>query len=90
MWTGWNSKIFAADNTFPQVWYLPQINASSTSRSVELETMKRSLKIAHEANRQSICVTYDLAIAKMAMQLQYEEKPMFNKIFIALGSSILK
>ena len=29
---------------------------------------------------------YDLAIAKLAMQIQAEEKPTFDKIFISLGS----
>jgi len=48
--------------------------------------MKRSLKIADEANRESICITYDLAIAKMAMQIQFEGKPKFKRIFVVLGA----
>ena len=32
------------------------------------------------------CLTYDLAIAKMAYLIQSEEKPKFENIFIALGA----
>ena len=31
-------------------------------------------------------VTYDLAIAKIAMQMQHEENPKYDGVFIALGS----
>lgn len=31
-------------------------------------------------------MTYDLAIAKMAMQIQEKEKPKFDKIFVNLGA----
>ena len=48
--------------------------------------MKRSLRIASEGQKENIFVTYDLAIAKLAMQIQAEEKPTFDKIFISLGS----
>ena len=48
--------------------------------------MRRSLKIASESQKEYISVTYDLAIAKLAMQIQAEEKPAFDKIFISLGS----
>ena len=34
----------------------------------------------------SIAVTYDLAIAKIAMQLQAEESPKYVKVFVAMGS----
>ena len=80
MWTGWNSTGKEEEKFKQQVWYLPQINASPTSRSVVVETMKRSLEMAYEAGRDSISVTYDLAIAKIALQIQAEEKPHFDKI----------
>ena len=48
--------------------------------------MRRSLRIASEGQKENISVTYDLAIAKLAMQIQAEEKPTFDKIFISLGS----
>ena len=42
--------------------------------------------IASESQKENNSVTYDLAIAKLAMQIQAEEKPIFDKIFISLGS----
>ena len=39
-----------------------------------------------ECEKQCIVVTYDLAIAKMDYQIQSEEKPKFDSIFIALGA----
>ena len=55
------------------------------SHAVVVETLKKSLRIAAECEKQCIVVTYDLAIAKMTYQIQSEEKPKFDSIFIALG-----
>ena len=70
--------------------YLPQINQSPKSTSVVAETVRRSLRIASEGQKENISVTYDLAIAKLAMQIQAEEKPTVNKIFSSLGSFYLE
>ena len=48
--------------------------------------MKTAQKLAEESGKQEIAITYDLAIAKMALQIQAEEFPRFNNIFISLGS----
>ena len=86
MWVGWNAMIVPHDKRLHKIWYLPQINESPTSNAVVAETMKRSLCIASESGKQSITVTYDLAIAKLAMQIQSEEQPVFDNVFVALGS----
>ena len=86
MWAGWNAHRTSKREDTQKIWYLPQINASPTSCSVVQETMKKSQDIAKEAQRNSICVTYDLAIAKLAMQIQSEETPRFDYVFVALGS----
>ena len=46
------------------------MNESPKSTSVVAETLKRSQKVPEESNKYSISVTYDLAIAKVPMQLQ--------------------
>ena len=57
--------------------------------------LKRSQKVTEECNKNSISVTYDLAMAKVAMQLQAEEKltyDMFSSIldrFTSLVHSFL-
>ena len=86
MWVGWNAKYSPQNKSTQKIWYLPQINQSPTSTWVVAETMRRSLRIASEGQKENISVMYDLAIAKLAMQIQAEEKPTFDKIFISLGS----
>lgn len=87
MWTGWNSLSTPKDSLPQQrVLYLPQINASPTTADVVMETMQRSLRIADECDQQYISVTYDLAIAKIALSIQAAERPRFNKLFIQLGA----
>lgn len=78
MWVGWNAMSIPRDEHLHKIWYLPHINQSPTSNAVVVETMKRSLRVAVESGKQSIAVTYDLAIAKLAMQIQAEEKPTFD------------
>ena len=86
LWPGWNAKISEALQYTRKMWYLPQINQSPTNHSVVAETMRRSLEIAAEAQKTSIAVTYDLAIAKIVMQIQHEETPKYDGVFIALES----
>ena len=88
MWIGWNSFFHIPENRDKKqsVWYLPQINLSPTSYTVVAETLKRSLQIANESKRDSLCVTFDLAIAKMAIKIQQEESPTYDRLFINFGA----
>ena len=88
MWTGWNSTQISVPKAGSQqkVWYLQQINQSPTSKTVVVETLNRALKIAKECNLQTIPVTFDLAIAKVAYQIQATESPKYDNIFINLGA----
>ena len=69
-----------------KIWYLPQINLSPTSASAVAETMRRTLRTASEGQKEHISVTCDLALVKLAMKIQAEEKPTFDRLFISLGS----
>lgn len=87
MWVGYNCLISNNGNNPKQVVsYLTPINLSPTNTSVVLETMEQSLKFC-ELKQSCIRVTYDLAIAKVALQIQSTEAPKFDKIFIHLGPS---
>ncbi|XP_032781198.2 uncharacterized protein LOC116919333, partial [Daphnia magna] len=66
--------------------YLPQLNISPTSNSAMLETLKMSKRLAKECNQKYFSVTYDLAISKMALTIQAEEKPEYDCLFIHPGS----
>ena len=54
------------------------------------EIIKRAQKIAEESRKQEICVTYNLGISKIALQLQKEEAPKFHNDFVALGGFHIK
>lgn len=85
MWIGFNSRIYNSDSSEQIISYLTPINASPTSTSIVLKTMLQSQKIAEELQQPSIQVTYDLAIAKIALQIQATETPKFDNLFIHLG-----
>ena len=38
-----------------------------------------------ECGKREMALTHDLAIAKMTREIQIEEAPTFNKIFVTLG-----
>ena len=84
-WIGWNSIVTPTHEHIHQVWYLSQISVSITQHSVVAEMMNRSLKVAMEAGKTSIAIIYDLAIAKVAMQIQSQESPKYDQLFINLG-----
>ena len=69
-----------------EIFYLPQINQSPTSTAFFAETLKRALKFADHFKKESVAVTYDLAITKTAMQMQATETPTYDKVFVALGA----
>lgn len=85
MWIGANNLIYEDKSNQQQVCYLTTINQSPTHAAVVRETMLRSLKAAEELGEEYMQVTYDLGIAKIAMQIQATEKPSFDKVFIHLG-----
>ena len=90
LWVGWNAKIKNEHDVCQNIWYLPQIEMSPTSNTAVLHTMKVAQSMAKEMNKSQIAVTYDLAIAKLAMQIQAEESPKFDNLFIFWGSSTQK
>lgn len=86
MWVWFNSNIVNDRSVKQKVSYLTPINISPTNISVVFETMCQSRKIAEECSQQYIQVTHDLAIAKVAYQIQCTENPQFNYLFIHLGA----
>lgn len=85
MWAGFNSKIIEDESCMQRVSYLTPINESPTNNAVVLETMVQSQKIAEELGQTYMQVTYDLAVAKPAWQIQSMEKPRFDNLFIHTG-----
>ena len=48
--------------------------------------MKWAHQLAVECRKYEITLTYNLAIAKMTMEIQIKEAPSIDKIFVTLGS----
>lgn len=86
MWLGYNCKIGIDESKIQTVEYLSPINESPTSLAVVQETLNIAKEVAKNCNQQQIIATYDLAIAKLAMQIQHTKKPEFDNIFINLGA----
>lgn len=86
MWLGFNCLLSHDRSSTQIVEYLPPINASPTSYVIVNETLEMANEIAKQCQQDHIIVTYDLAIAKMAMQIQENEKPKFDNIFVNLGA----
>lgn len=85
MWVGFNSLIVENKHPLQRISYLPQIEASPTRHDVVNETLQRTLRLKEECGQKYISVTYDLAIAKVALCIQSMESPKYDSIFIQLG-----
>ncbi len=85
MWTGWNSLITEDKLPKQKIMYMENLNLPPTRLDVVAETLRISQRVAHECQDEFIAVHYDLAVAKPAMQIQVEEAPRFDNIFICFG-----
>ena len=86
MWHGWNSLKEVDINPQQKVFYMQHIKLPPTRNDVVKETLRRSQIVASECNEPYALVTYDLAVAKIAKQIQATEKPLFDNVFIMFGS----
>ena len=86
MWHGWNSLKEVDINPQQKVFYMQHIKLPPTRNDVVKETLMRSQIVASECNEPYALVTYDLAVAKIAKQIQATEKPLFDNVFIMFGS----
>ena len=82
MWVGFNNLIYDDTTSKQRVSYLTTVNLSPSNKAVVRHTMLKGLQVAEERNENYMQITYDLAIAKIALQIQCEEKPLFDKLFI--------
>lgn len=85
MWVGFNCKVLKENSPQQKIFYLAPINMSPTKSPVVYETLRQCQQIAAECNQAVIMVTYDLAIAIIAMRIRCTEKPLFDNVFVNLG-----
>lgn len=86
MWRGWNSLV--CNDPLPKqvIGYMENIELPPTRLDVVRETMTRSQRVATECGEKYTVVTYDLAIAKPALQIQAQESPQFDNVFVCFGT----
>ena len=68
------------------MFYIQHTKLPPTRNDVVKETLRQSEIVASECNEPYALVTYDLAVAKIAKQIQATEKPLFDNVFIMFGS----
>ena len=86
LWTGWNSRVTEDILPLQKIVYMENIAHPSTRLDVVAETMRKSQAVAEECGEQYAVVTYDLAIAKPALQIQNQESPTYDNVFICFGA----
>ena len=86
MWAAWNSLITKDSLPRQTIGYLQNISLPPTRLDVVAETMRVAQRVASECNEKYAVVTYDLAIAKPASQIQVTESPLFDNVFIMFGA----
>ena len=86
MWIGWNSRLTKDHLLQQKIGYMDNLSLPPTRLDVVAETMKISRNVAAECGQQFAIVHYDVAVAKPALQIQDEESPMYDNVFICFGA----
>ena len=86
LWTGWNCLVTEDQLPLQRIGYMENINHPPTQLDVIVETLCISQKVAEECGEKYAIVTYDLAIAKPALQIQSQESPTYDNVFICFGA----
>ena len=86
MWQAWNSLVYTDGLPQQKIGYLENIEHPSTQYNVIKLTLEKSLNVLEECGQDYLAVTYDLATAKLAIRIQEQESPRFNKLFVLLGN----
>ena len=69
-------------NPQQKVFYIQHIKLPKTRNDVVKDTLRQSQIVASKCNEPYALVTYDLAVAKIAKQIQATEKPLFDNVFM--------
>ena len=86
MWAAWNSLVMVDPLSLQRVCYLQKISLPPTRLDVVAEILRIAQQVALECGEKYAIVTYDLAIAKPASQIQEVESPTFDNVFIMFGT----
>ena len=68
------------------IGYMENIELPPTRLDVIQETLRLSQMVAEECGEKYAIVHYDLGIAKPALQIQAQESPRYDNVFICIGT----
>ena len=86
-WSGWISKTVGEyEFCKSEIGYMEPIFHPITDYSTVLECIVRSVMVSQELNQAYTFVTMDLAAAKIAYDIQWENAERFSKVVINLGA----
>ena len=83
IWTGWNTQL--TKDPLQWIGYMENMNLPPTRNDVVAKTMWVSQKVATECGEQYALVYYDLAIAEPALQIQAQDSPKYDNVFVCFG-----
>lgn len=86
MWVGWNASLTPDPLPKQHIGYMANISLPPTRLDVVAQTLKQSQRVALECHQNYVVVTYDLAVAKLAMQVQMAEAPLYDNVFVCFGA----
>ena len=86
MWIGWSSQVTVDNLPRQTIGYMDNYSLPPTRLDVVAKTMKTSQKVAAECGEAYAIVHYDLAVAKLALQIQAEETPVYDNVFVCFGA----
>ena len=86
MWCGWNALVTPDLLPKQSIGYMENLNLPPTRLDVIAETLKISQRVTDECGEKYAVVTYDLAVAKPAMQMQAVESPLYDHVLICFGA----
>ena len=86
MWAGFNASYYTDHLPKQVVHCMPNLKQPPTSMDVVVETLRITKRCASECQQKYGIVTYDLNIAKPAMQMQATEAPLYDDVFIMFGA----
>jgi len=87
-WSGWLSQTADedADGKLSQIGYLKPILNPITQLSTVQQCLQTSIEISQKLGQQYSFVTFDLAAAKLAYNVMWNNPECYKKVFIHLGA----
>ena len=85
MWASWNAQRYPEFTRKHVVCHMQNIRLPPTTEDIVKEPLKRSQAVVKKCGDEYAIVTYDLAAAKVARQIQIQNSPEFDDCCIHFG-----